>query len=121
MAIDMSKSGWENPEGFGPRERTEQAPPEVKVCEVVGPDGWVCDLPPNHGGDMHVADGGPSWPRTGARPEPAPSSQDWAQIPPAWDEVTSQVREISLKALAAQSPAAWAVALSKIEELTRVY
>lgn len=47
--IDLSKSGWTNPEGFtrDPRPSTP-TPPAPRVCGDIGPDGWECDYPPNH-------------------------------------------------------------------------
>lgn len=129
QGIDMSKSSWENPEGWQPRERTERAPAPEPVCENPGPDGWVCDLKPNHRGE-HEADMGDKkirWPRELAPwPVPAPVSARAANETPrdvegTWDEVIGQVRAVAGKALESQAPAAWAVALSKIEELTRGY
>jgi len=126
--IDMSKSSWENPEGHQPRERTERAPAPEPVCEAAGPDGWVCDLKPNHRGDVHRADGGPDWPRGGividsryAPDVPATRNEAPWDVEGTWDEVIGQVRRVAGKALGSQAPAAWAVALSKIEEMTRGY
>ena len=133
QGIDMSKSSWENPDGFTPRERPERAPAPEPVCEAAGPDGWVCDLKPNHRGDVHRADGGPDWPRTGVTPagdlEPRVSGT-WnpmdGVVPEssrAWDDAQrfAEVRAIAVKALESQAPAAWAVALTKIEEMTHGY
>ena len=135
MSIDMSKSGWDNPEGFTPRER-DQAPPPVEACEAPGPDGWVCDLKPGHGGDVHRADGGPTWPRQkysgggGRGPEPA-RAEDEAVLTEAdwkpWKDATEaravlrSVREVATTASQSDRPAHWAVALDKILEMTRGY
>lgn len=126
QGIDMSKSSWENPDGWTPRERTERAPAPEPVCEAAGPDGWVCDLKPNHRGDVHRADGGPDWPRAAAAHyaaglEPYVVNETPQDVEGTWDEVIGQVRAVAGKALESQAPAAWAVALSKIEELTRGY
>jgi hypothetical protein len=132
QGIDMSKSSWENPDGFTPRERPERAPAPEPVCEAAGPDGWVCDLKPNHRTEEHEADTGEKkirWKReaftsaAGAKPEPATTFN--REIPPApghtWDEVIGQVRTIVTEALESQAPAVWAVALTKIEEMTHGY
>ena len=136
MSIDMSKSGWDNPEGFTPRER-DQAPPPVEACEAPGPDGWVCDLKPGHGGDVHRADGGPTWPflRSGGMvtgpvpvvgergPEAILTEADWKP----WEDATEaravlrSVREVATAASQSDRPAHWAVALDKILEMTRGY
>jgi hypothetical protein len=63
--IDMGKSSWENPDGWTPRER-EPVPAPEPACEAKGPDGWTCDLKPNHRGNEHEADTGEGkvrWPR----------------------------------------------------------
>jgi hypothetical protein len=136
MSVDMSRSGWDNPEGFTPRQR-DQAPPPEPACEVAGPDGWVCDLPPRHGGTDHHADGGPSWPIEGKqRPEPALLSERWAGEPAPWPgrmgravvppseadrTVLAKVREVAQKGQEDHYPAAWAVALAKIVRLTDGY
>lgn len=128
QGIDMSQSSWENPEGWQPRERTERAPAPEPVCEAAGPDGWVCDLKPNHRSDEHEADMGDKkirWPRKMLTSQgtfkPAPEPVIVNEISRTWDEVIGQVRAVAGKALESQTPAAWAVALSKIEEMTRGY
>lgn len=132
MSIDMSKSGWDNPEGFIPRER-DVAPPPEPACEAQGPDGWVCDLKPGHKGTDHKADGGPSWPRRASEgvavilgeggPEVVTDGADWTP----WKDATAakgvlkDIHTIAQYALDDPSPANWAVTLSKIVEMTRGY
>jgi hypothetical protein len=124
MSIDMNRSGWDNPDGFKPRER-EQAPPPAPACEVEGPDGWVCDLPPGHGGPDHKADGGPSWviDSIDGKPAPAPLSEKWEVMPPSEADhaILAKVREVAQKGREDHYPAAWAVALADIMELTDGY
>ena len=123
MSIDMKKSGWENPEGFTPRER-DQAPPPVEACEAPGPDGWVCDLPPRHGGDVHRADGGPTWSAVlrsgGVVTGPVPIVGEYGPEVVLTAALQS-VREVATTASQSDRPAHWAVALDKILELTRGY
>jgi len=123
MSVDMSRSGWENPDGFTPRQR-DQAPPPEPACEAAGPDGWVCDLPPRHGGTDHHADGGPSWPIEGKqRSEPSPLSGKRAPVPDTWDEadLLAKVRKVALLGQEDHYPAVWAVALAEIVRLTDGY
>lgn len=126
--IDLSKSGWENPDGFQPRERPEQAPPPDPVCEAAGPDGWACDLPPNHRGNLHKADDGGkgvTWPRDGEfTPAPEPvtvnETQPMTEDRDDWSKL-SAIHEIAETASASDRPAQWAVALDKIMAMTRDY
>jgi hypothetical protein len=135
QGIDMGKSGWENPEGWTPRER-EPVPPPEPVCEAKGLDGWTCDLAPNHPGNEHEADAGDRkvrWPRElaagGIVREPATTfnreihEQPWtplADVPlNEAGKVMLRIRTVATEALGAQAPAAWAVALAEIERLTR--
>jgi hypothetical protein len=138
QGIDMGRSSWENPEGWTPRERTERAAPPEPVCEAAGPDGWVCDLKPNHRSEEHEADMGEKkirWPRKMLTPQgtyaPAPEPVIVNEAPRA--ETTDQPLAIVLKSLlvdihnvaqvAMEDPRAstWAVALFQIEEMTRDY
>lgn len=128
QGIDMSQSSWENPEGHQPRERTERAPAPEPACEAPGPDGWVCDLKPNHRGDVHKAEAGPEWPRTAVThawtPEDEPARMTALNALEGKGYLESLLIEahaIAVNALESQAPAAWAVALSKIEEMTRDY
>lgn len=142
--IDLSQSGWENPEGWKPRERTEQAQPIPPACDAEGPDGWICDLKPNHGGTVHRADGGPEWPRDArfaSAPEPVAANErsrmamdvtpypgegraiidDSATALTPLDEwaIVAAIREVAREAIADPMPAQWAMALGKIVEMTR--
>lgn len=128
QGIDMSQSSWENPEGHQPRERTERAPAPEPACEAAGPDGWVCDLKPNHRGDVHRADGGPDWPRTAVThawtPEDEPArvvALDALEGKNHYASILVDVHNVTQAALESQAPAAWAVALTQIEEMTRGY
>jgi hypothetical protein len=145
--IDMSRSSWENPDGWTPRERTERAPAPEPVCEATGPDGWVCDLKPNHRSEEHEADAGDRkvrWPRRmitsqgtyAPAPEPRAVNETprvsgtWnpldGEVPEssrAWDEAQNlaQIHAIASAALGSQAPADLAIALFKIQEMTRDY
>jgi hypothetical protein len=135
--IDLSQSGWENPEGWADRQnrsRPDAPPAVVAACEAPGPDGWACDLPPNHG-DQHRADDGSGqgirW--TGAmvdvrtvgdpepvlipayvKPEPAASTIEHMAV-----GVLDVIETIAAEAIAHQSPAAWAIALGKILQVAK--
>jgi hypothetical protein len=138
--IDMAHSGWGNPDHHpapAPRPVAE-VPPADDVCEMAGPGGWACENKPGHRGEH--------WADTGARktywttdmvetttvadlargeqtfipgrshvvdPEREPG------IPGDVAEMLHEVAVIATKALASQSPAAWAVALDKILEVAR--
>jgi hypothetical protein len=131
QGIDLARSAWENPEGFKPRERDHGAVKVVKVCEAPGPDGWVCDLSPGHGPDHKADDGGQGVRWSGPMadvsqiqdPEPVLiPAYDPARLPSLTEAVSAPLVEIHALAEAAMSnpsPAAWAVALDKILELTK--
>lgn len=126
--IDMRRSSWQNPEGFQPTPRVIlKAPDPDPVCGHVGPDGWVCDLKPDHRpANAHKADDG------------TPAGVRWVQemvdvsriedsqpvlIP---GRVTSvprgtleDIAAIARGALESPSPADWVLALDKIISLTQ--
>lgn len=144
QGIDMDRSGWENPEGFERAPRPRVDVPVVRVCEAPGPDGWTCDLKPNHQPtDQHYADDGgrgvrwtgpmadvsriqdeapvliPAYAHPGP-PKPA-TLPDGLIVPDAPDRFgkLAQVESVATQALDTPSPAAWAVALDKIVGICR--
>jgi hypothetical protein len=128
QGIDMSRSSWENPEGHQPRTRTERASAPEPACEAAGPDGWVCDLKPNHRGDVCKAEGGPEWPRMAvtytwtAEDEPARVvALDALEGKSHLASILAEIHHMILGALDDHRPAAWATALNVIEEMTRDY
>lgn len=132
--IDMARSGWENPEGFKPRERPPvEVPPAPDICGDIGPGGWACELKPGHQLREHRADdGSPTgvrWAReqvevTGpramneGRQEFAPGrivrDPGVVRLIEARAEGMRQIRDIAETALKSESPAAWVLALDKI-------
>jgi hypothetical protein len=122
QGIDMGRSGWDNPDGFTPRERDKAPAGEIPACEAAGPDGWVCDLPPGHRGDNHKAEGGPSWPTNPDQAPMRPVGQN-ITLPPfeADRAVLRTVRLMALDAAASDKPMAWALALTEIGRLTDGY
>lgn len=144
--IDLSKSTWENPDGFTPAPRPAVAAPELpKTCDAPGPDGWLCDLQPGHGPD-HRADngqpGGVTW--YGEMAETTAIGQKQQTFIPAYREpqnvtyreggmtfnpepesttalllLKGRVFDVAQDALKAESPAAWVRALDKISEMCR--
>jgi len=132
QGIDLSRSGWENPEGFKPRQRDNVPVPEVpEVCGDVGPNGWVCEMPPGHDRYQHWADNGTNEGVTWEREKVEVTShgamvrgeQEFipgrimttAMMNPNVD--LDEIRSIAEKALQSQAPAVWAVALAKIQEM----
>jgi hypothetical protein len=138
--IDLSGSGWDNPEGFvrAPRPSTP-APPVPPACEAVGPDGWTCDRRPHPDGEYHKADDGSPhglrWTTEMADAsvygtpvdEPVLISGritilDPEHVPTGNVTVGDVLEEIALlaeTALKAESPAAWVLALDKIRAAAR--
>lgn len=131
--IDLTRSGWTNPDGFVPEVKPrEPAPPVPKVCGDKHPDGWECELRPNHlPPERHWADNGEPegihWERSlidvstpldgeGGRTMQGEIVQHPLSLRlTIMDEVGTTARD----GLANPSPAAWAVALNKIVE--RIY
>ena len=134
QGIDLANSGWDNPEGYTPRER-DRGPEPVPddICGDQHPNGWACELKPGHRPVAeHWADdgnpGGIRWTRAlvdtstladlALSPDRRPFvqggiiSQDRA---PFLEEIGLMARD----ALANPNPAAWAVALNRIVE--RIY
>jgi hypothetical protein len=118
MSIDMDRSGWDNPDGFQPQKRETVPVVEVSACEDAGPDGWVCDLPPGHRGDIHRAELGPTWPVKGKWLTPEP-----ATLPPSEADrtVLRAVRKVAQDACISERPITWAAAVAEIERLTDGY
>jgi hypothetical protein len=121
QGIDMDRSGWDNPDGFKPQERETVPVVEISACENAGPDGWVCDLPPGHRGDVHRAELGPTWPTKWAlTSEPATLTLDNRDGGPD-RSVLAEIRHLALGAMDSDKSSAWAVALASIVEMTRGY
>lgn len=127
QGIDMAGSGWTNPEGWQAPERPHVAPPPLEpTCPATSEDGWTCDRPPGHSpADRHYADngepGGVRWVQALADA----STMDGQVIMvagvrrPDTMGVLDEIDALAGQALAGQAPAAWAIALSKIQELCR--
>lgn len=123
--IDMAHSTWTNPENFQPKTARPASGPveKVEACEFPGPDGWACDLKPGHAGDEHWADtgepGGIRWrrPMVDASTLDGRSHASPGQVEVIDQDRIARIREVARKALSSQAPAAWAVALNKIEEM----
>lgn len=109
--IDLSKSSWDNPEGFVRAPRPVTPVTVVQACEAAGPDGWVCDLRPDHGGP-HRAEGGPSWEMA--------EVTTLAEAEPRFitgrtlDPRLAEIHDLAVAGLRAELPAAWILALDKI-------
>lgn len=110
--IDLSKSSWDNPDGFVRAPRPVTPVTSVAACEAAGPDGWVCDLKPNHPGTLHRAEGGPSWEMA--------EVTTLAEAEPRFitgrtlDPRLAEIHALAVDGLRAESPAAWILALDKI-------
>jgi len=122
MSIDMDRSGWDNPDGFQPQKRETVPVVEVSACEDAGPDGWVCDLPPGHRGDIHRAELGPTWPREG-RPVTVQGLEPPVTMPASEADrtVLRAVRRVAQEACLSEKPITWAAAVAEIERLTDGY
>lgn len=121
--IDLSQSGWENPEGFKPRERDNTPAPAVApVCGAKSPDGWECELPPGPH-NVHKADdgsnGGLMW-ATDQVSNQEPRDRIMSVLRDQGYAVDHQaIHAIATDALRAETPAAWVRALDKIREMTK--
>lgn len=130
QGIDMSRSGWENPEGLQRAPRQNVAPPPAPdVCEAPGPDGWTCDKPPGHRPlGEHWADtgapGGLRW-ETAMMETTGPAEMNRGEqsfapgaiIEPTPAGVLAEIRSLAESAMKAESPARWVIALDKIREV----
>jgi hypothetical protein len=123
QGIDMGRSGWDNPDGFKPQERETVPMVEVSACEAAGPDGWVCDLPPGHRGEIHRAELGPTWPKINPDYHPLEPVEPPVTLPPSEADRTAlaKVRRVTLEASDSDRAIVWAAALAEIERLTRGY
>lgn len=125
--IDLSQSGWDNPDGFvkAPRPSTP-APPVRPVCEAVGPHGWVCDLPAGHPHEHKADDGSPDglrWTREMVDVSTLSTPPDQPVLIPGRlvtvGDVMDRIAELADEALKSESPAAWVLALDKIRTVAR--
>jgi hypothetical protein len=141
--IDLSRSGWTNPDGFERDPRPNVPAPAVpKVCGDIGPDGWECEYRPGHKPvERHWADngepGGTTWERSlidistyqemNLPEEQRPTIQGriTAARPGVEPSEDSLLRDMNLitnlaaEAIKAPNPAAWAVALEKIRGIAQ--
>lgn len=127
--IDLSQSGWDNPDGFVKRPRpSTPAPPVPDACGAAGPDGWTCDLPPVHLplGAHYADDGSPHglrWTTEMADASTFGTPPDQPRLIPG-RIITSiatpaEIHALAAEALKAESPAAWVLALDKIRGMTK--
>lgn len=133
--IDLTRSGWNNPENLQTdrsyRTKAHVEPLNLNWCENHGPDGWVCDLPAGHQGDLHSADVGKDeplrWQQNYANVSTLGTPPDKPVFIPSTIEpyreggplLLGVVADMAEKALASDRPSTWAVALSEILKVTR--
>jgi hypothetical protein len=123
--IRLDQSGWTNPDGFQKEARPPTPTTEVKACEVQGPDGWVCDLPPQHPNpDRHWADDGTPqgiwWIQNYTNVQGLGES-DPVMIPATTERVhggtIQKILALAEEALDSERAADWAAALKDIQRL----
>lgn len=146
QGIDLGRSGWANPEGFQPQRKPAiPAPPVPEVCGDQGPEGWVCDLKPGHKpAEDHWADtgeaGGLRWSRSvhdvstfddlslpdGERPkiqggivESHKAANEFRTYEDALIDALNSISALASEGLKNPAPAAWAIALSQILEVSK--
>lgn len=126
--IDLSRSMWQNPEGFAKTPRPYTPPvPSVEVCGDVGPEGWTCDLKPDHTPrEEHWAEtgesGGLRWKRAvhdaaTLFDPPGQSGVLQGRITEVTRTRLDEARAIATSALESDRPAHWAIALERIRGL----
>jgi len=108
--IDVSRSGWGNPDNHEARKpRGVQGAPleEIEVCGDLHPDGWACDGKPGHfPATQHFADTG------GVALHWGNAQTPWGHQPT--DRMDLRIRSVADAALKSGSPAKWAIALDNI-------
>jgi hypothetical protein len=132
--IDLGRSGWTNPEGFQPAPRSSAPAPVIEVCGAIGPEGWTCDLKPNHLADEHWADTGEApglrWRETTVEVTTFGDAKP-AMLPGPVEVVVHRAEELSMadtlgkvqviaeRAIESPNPGQWYVALQDVLEAVR--